>query len=226
MTDNIATQLAVEWAIAQRSERESKIKQLKDELEKAQKEYDDFTAFINQLKNEDCADGTDNEADFFNQSHPHEPQTTTTVDIEGENENEDNTSSEDTETTAHTDEEVNSYDDKDEAEDYQEEEDNSSPKDWLRPEYQNRPMEDVVYEILRQCQPARPADVAIRMYQIGEDDPNFDRARNSANATLTNGRKTGRWKTLKRGVYVLNSYPDSFEAIVIQNGHHQTYQAV
>jgi hypothetical protein len=69
----------------------------------------------------------------------------------------------------------------------------------------------VVFEILKKIQPAKPGDIALKLYEIGEYDPNFHRARNSANAALTNGKKAGKWKLLRRGVYVLNDYPESFQ---------------
>lgn len=110
------------------------------------------------------------------------------------------------------------FEDDETDDDEENEEDYSSPRDWLHSKYQNLPMEDAVFEVLKECQPAKPGDVALRMYKIREDDPNFRRVKNSVNAALTNGKNAGKWKAIRRGVYALNSFPDSFA----QNGHYKS----
>jgi hypothetical protein len=221
MPDETATQRTIQFIKAQLKELEPTIKQLESQLEKARQDHNTFLNLLEKLQEEENSSSqipqeSDEmeEIDSSNSEVTGSYQTASAVD---ESDNEtlsdveiDETSNEDEETVVDNVE--------------RSEEDNSSPKDWLYPQYQDRPMEDVILEILQQCQPAKPSDVALRIYQIGEDDPNFYRARNSANAALTNGKKAKKWKSLKRGVYVLNSYPETFQADLGQNGHHKAYQ--
>jgi hypothetical protein len=286
MTEQIATQLTLEWINIQLTERESKIKQLTSELEKIQKECDGFIALLDKLQNENISSFYDTQKDFYN--HPHKS---------GSQENSNEISNQQISNYCggqsptgsavqqqRTGDFINNIDDCDggqkqfrgslrnvhlnnEIDNCQEsnvrrdtvdeaectpstqppmsgrsaqavegtstddsfgwvggKEDNSSPKEWIRREYQNRPIEEVIIEILKQHQPVKPSDVALILYEIEENSPNFERARNSANAALTNGKNQKKWKTLKRGVYVLNDYPESFSTKFGQNGHHKAYQ--
>ncbi len=217
--NTIATQRTIEWIQAQRAELESKITTLTDELSALKKEHEEFTSLLIKLSadSSDTINSEENALYYSSQTKP-EPET-----INASNSDElDCYESYSEEMKNHFISEIDDDNCEDETKDYEEDEsDNSSPKDWLCPEYQNRPMEDVVFEILKQIQPAKPGDIALKLYEIEEYDPNFDRARNSANAALTNGKKAGKWKLLRRGVYVLNDYPESF-----QNGHHKAYQMV
>lgn len=210
MPEEIATQRTIQWIQEQRIELEARINQITGELDRAKKEYESFTDLLSRLQQPENSSSWDGQKNSHDYSVSISPNQLTDYDIDPinssnfEDEDEDEIAFEDID---------NSIDDEiDDSEDS--EEDKSSPKDWLLPKYQNLPMEDVMLEILRQCQPAKPIDVARRIYQISEDDPNFDRARNSANAALTNGKKAGKWKTIKRGVYVLNSFPDYFKTSV------------
>ena len=231
MSEKTAAQRTIQWIKAQRAELELKITQLTNELEQTRKEYDGFTALLSQLQadknssfwdtQKDCPDShpSDNSERETNDSSNYSDkwiqtrlenkqirhQLTSTLQ-KYKDENGDENSSEDI---------SENLDDEDEIYDFEEpEEHNFSPKDWLRSEYQSRLMEDVIFEILQLCQPAKQGDVARRMYNIPEDNPNFERVRNSVNAALTYGKRFGKWKTLKRGVYVLNSFPESFAASI------------
>lgn len=218
MPEETARQEIIQLIEARRTELEIKIRQLTSELDQAQRKYNEFIDLLGKLREENSSSGDVQKHGSDDYPSMPLPQPTNSQieaadsarsEDEGNNEAVNEAASEDIDTN------------EDKIEDLLEnEEDNSSPKDWLHSQYQDRPMEDVILEILQQCQPAKPSDVALRIYQIGEDDPNFYRARNSANAALTNGKKAKKWKSLKRGVYVLNSYPETFQADLGQNGHH------
>jgi hypothetical protein len=210
MSQTTAAQRTIQWIKAQCTELEIKIAQLTNELDQARREYNGFTALLSKIQDENS--GSWDTQENYSGSPPPD---------DSEMEELDSSNSEDEKINETPSEQVDkNIDDEDEIDDYEESaEDNSSPKDWLYPEYKDYPMEDLILEILKQCQPAKPSDIALRIYQIAENDPNFERARNSANAALTNGKKAGKWKTLKRGVYVLNSFPKSFAASVNQNGY-------
>lgn len=220
--NTIATQRTIEWIQVQRAELESKITTLTDELSALKKEHEEFTSLLIKLS-EDNSNTINNEENVLNCSS----QTAfsrETINVSNSDDL-DCYESYSEEMSNHLISEIDEDDYENEINDYEEDEsDHSSPGDWLRPEYQNRPMEDVVFEILKQIQPAKPGDIALKLYEIEEYDPNFDRARNSANAALTNGKKAGKWKLLRRGVYVLNDYPESFNSTISRNGHHQAYQ--
>lgn len=245
MPDETATQRTIQFIKTQLKELEPTIKQLESKLEKAIKDYNSFLNLLEKLQEEESYSSQVLQENYemeeinssnsevtgspeSNSSTCHTPRSAVIHSLElksglhqaasAADESGNETLSEDIDETSNEDEE-------DEVDNLEEDEGgNSSPKDWLHAQYQDRPMEDVILEILQQCQPAKPSDIALRIYQVSEEDPNFYRARNSANAALTNGKKTGKWKSLKRGVYVLNSYPESFTASVNQNGHHKTYQ--
>jgi hypothetical protein len=205
MSDRIAAQRTIEWIKAQRTELKDKITQLTNELDQTIKEYDGFTALLSQLQANKNSSLSDTQQDWSD-SHPSDNLEMETHHLS----NYDETSSEDI---------SENLDDEDEIYGFEEPEPhNSSPKDWLHSEYQSRLMEDVILEILKQCQPATPSDVARKIYNVAEDDPNFERARNSANAALTYGKRIGKWTTLRRGVYVLHSFQKSFAMSVNQNG--------
>ncbi|MGB3533203.1 MAG: hypothetical protein WBA13_06765 [Microcoleaceae cyanobacterium] len=206
MSRETATQQTIQFIESQRKELKLTIKQLENELDKARRDYDSFTALLDKLQEDENSSSEKIQVYF---------------DIEAINSSNSGATSFNKTSSEEIDEYVDEMSDYDEDnDDFEEnEEDNSSPKDWLYPQYQNRPIEDVICEILRVCQPAKPADIAHRIYQIEEDDLNFRRARNSANAALTNGKKTGKWKLLKRGVYVLNSYPEPYTNSVNQNAN-------
>ncbi|MFM6453821.1 MAG: hypothetical protein ACKPH7_18655 [Planktothrix sp.] len=212
MSDKIATQRTIQWIEAQRDELKAKIEQLTNELEQTRKEYNGFTTLLNLIQADENPSFLDTQEDYPDSAPSNISEIETNDSSNYEDENSDETSSEDI---------SESVDDEDEIDDSQDREGhNSSPKDWLHIEYQSLPMEDVILEILKQYQPATPSDVARRIYKIAEDDPNFERARNSANAALTYGKRIGKWTTLRRGVYVLHSFQKSFAVSVNQNGHH------
>jgi hypothetical protein len=201
MSETTAEQQTIQWIKAQRTELEIKINKLTNELDQIRTDYKGFTALLSKLQNENSS-SPDTQENCSGSPPPDDSKIEAIDSSNYDNEDSNETASEQVD---------KNIDDEDEIDDYEEStEDNSSPKDWLHPKYKDYPMEDLILEILKQCQPAKPSDVALRIYQIAENDPNFERARNSANAALTNGKKAGKWKTLKRGVYVLNSFPESF----------------
>ena len=175
MSNKTAKQLTIEWIEAQSTELEIKINNLTSELDKARKDYEEFRNLLDKLQDD---------------SNNHLNQTYSQVETLGDFEEADDKFP-DLEVEADDWEYVEDEDDEipfegDETDDDEEnEEDYSSPRDWLHSKYQDLPMEDAVLEILKQCQPAKPGDVALRMYKIREDDPNFRRVKNSVNAALT-----------------------------------------
>lgn len=236
MSETTPTQRTIEWIKVQRADLELKIARLTNELEQTRKDYDGFTALLSKLQADknysfwdaqtDCLDSnpSDNSVIETNDSSNYSDQwiqtrlenkqirhqSTSTLQ-QHEDDNSDETSSEDISENLDEEDEIYGCEEL--------EEHNSSPKDWLHSKYQSRLMEDVILEILKLCQPATPSDVTRMIYNIAEDDPNFERARNSANAALTYGKRIGKWKTLRRGVYVLNSFQKSLEASFNHNGY-------
>lgn len=184
MSEKIAKQPSREWLESECSELENKIQQLTSELDRAKKEYESFKIVLGRLQNYSSYD-TDQAG-----TPPIEP-----IRPNFEKDFEDRNVVPTLEVT--------------ESDDFEDENEEAPPQKWLRSEYQTLSMEDAVLDVLKQCQPARPGDIALRMYNIREDDQNFRRIRNSVNSTLSIGKQNNKWKVLRRGVYALNSYPDS-----------------